>query len=76
MMLRALGFFAGGKKTITVLLFTFIIFTICPPLYTLADNINLLLIVRAIQGFDYAFIGTASLILAGLAIPRIERDRV
>ena len=74
-MLRALGFFAGGKKTITVLLFTFIIFSICPTLYTLANNINLLSIVRAVQDFAYAFIGTASLILAGLAIPRIERDR-
>jgi len=71
----SLGVFAGGKKTITFLLFAFVIFSICPALYPLTDSILLLVVLRATQGFAYAFIGTASLILAALAISSVERDR-
>ena len=39
------------------------------------DSILLLVVLRATQGFAYAFIGTASLILAALAISSVERDR-
>lgn len=70
-----LGLFAGGKKTITFLLVAFVIFSICPPLYSLTDNIILLIVLRSTQGFAYAFIGTASLILAALAISSLERDK-
>ena len=70
-----LGVFAGGKKTITFLLFAFVIFSICPMLYSITDNILLLVVLRATQGFAYAFIGTASLILAALAISSVERDK-
>lgn len=71
----SLGVFAGGKKTITFLLLAFVVFSICPALYPLADNIVLLIVLRATQGFAYAFIGTASLILAALAISSVERDK-
>jgi len=71
----SLGVFAGGKKTITFLLFAFAIFSICPALYPLTHNVIVLIVVRATQGFAYAFIGTASLILAALAIPSVERDK-
>jgi len=70
-----LGVFAGGKKTITFLLLAFVIFSICPMLYSITDNILLLVVLRATQGFAYAFIGTASLILAALAISSVERDK-
>jgi len=70
-----LGVFAGGKKTITFLLFAFVIFSICPALYPLTDSILILIVLRALQGFAYAFIGTASLILAALTISNVERDR-
>jgi len=70
-----LGVFAGGKKTITFLLFAFVIFSICPALYPLTDSILMLIVLRALQGFAYAFIGTASLILAALTISSVERDR-
>ena len=70
-----LGVFAGGKKTITFLLFAFVIFSICPALYPLTDSILILIVLRALQGFAYAFIGTASLILAALTISSVERDR-
>jgi len=71
----SLGLFAGGKKTITSLLFAFVIFSICPILYPLTDSILMLIVLRAVQGFAYAFIGTASLILAALTISSVERDR-
>ena len=71
----SLGVFAGGKKTITFLLLAFVIFSICPMLYSVTDSILLLVVLRTTQGFAYAFIGTASLILAALAISSVERDR-
>ncbi len=71
----SLGVFAGGKKTITFLLFAFVIFSICPALYPLTDSIVVLIVLRVAQGFAYAFIGTASLILATLAISSLERDK-
>ena len=71
----SLGVFAGGEKTITFLLLAFVIFSICPMLYSVTDNILLLVVLRATQGFAYAFIGTASLILAALAISSVERDK-
>jgi len=70
-----LGVFAGGKKTITSLLFAFVTFSICPALYPLTDSIIVLLVLRGVQGFAYALIGTASLILAALAISSVERDK-
>jgi MFS family permease len=69
------GLFAGGKKTITFLLFAFVIFSICPALYPITDSIAVLIVLRVAQGFAYAFIGTASLILAALAISTLERDK-
>jgi MFS family permease len=71
----SLGVFAGGKKTITFLLFAFVIFSICPALYPLTDSIVVLIVLRVAQGFAYAFIGTASLILATLAFSSLERDK-
>ena len=71
----SLGVFAGGKKTITFLLVAFAVFSICPALYPLTDSISMLIVLRAAQGFAYAFIGTASLILAALTISSIERDK-
>jgi len=71
----SLGVFAGGKKTITFLLLAFVIFSICPALYPLTDSVVMLIVLRATQGFAYAFIGTASLILAALAISSVERDK-
>lgn len=71
----SLGVFAGGKKTITFLLVAFAVFSICPALYPLTDSITMLIVLRAAQGFAYAFIGTASLILAALTISSIERDK-
>ena len=73
-----LGVFAGGKKTISFLLFAFVIYSICPALYPLAaltDSILMLIFLRALQGIAYAFIGTASLILAALTISSVDRDR-
>ena len=70
-----LGVFAGGKKTISFLLFAFVIYSICPALYPLTDSILMLIFLRALQGLAYAFIGTASLILAALTISSVERDR-
>ena len=70
-----LGMFAGGKKTITFLLLAFVIFSVCPALYPLTDSIIVLIVLRAAQGFAFAFIGTASLILAALAISSVERDK-
>jgi len=71
----SLGVFAGGKKTITFLLVAFAVFSICPALYPLTDSIAMLIVLRAAQGFAYAFIGTASLILAALTISSIKRDK-
>jgi len=70
-----LGVFAGGKKTITFLLFAFLIFSICPALYTLTYDVVVLIVLRVLQGFAYSFIGAASLILAALAISSRERDK-
>jgi len=70
-----LGVLAGGKKTITFLLLAFVIFSVCPALYPLTDSIIVLIFLRAVQGFAYAFIGTASLILAALTISSVERDK-
>ena len=70
-----LGVFAGGKKTISFLLFAFVIYSICPVLYPLTDSILMLIFLRALQGLAHAFIGTASLILAALTISSVERDR-
>ena len=71
----SLGVFAGGKKTITFLLLAFVILSVCPALYSLTGNIIVLIILRATHGFAYSFVGTASLILAALAISSVERDR-
>jgi MFS family permease len=71
----SLGVFAGGRKTITFLLFAFVIFSLCPALYPLTDSIVVLIVLRVAQGFAYAFIGTASLVLAALAISSLERDK-
>lgn len=70
-----LSVFAGGKKTITFLFFAFMIFAICPAFYPLTERVVILIVLRVVQGFAYAFIGTASLILAALAISSIERDK-
>jgi len=69
------GVFAGGKKTITLLFFAFVIFSICPALYPLTHSVVVLIAVRVVQGLAYAFIGTASLVLAALAISSLERDK-
>ena len=69
------GVFAGGKRTITFLFFAFVIFSICPALYPLTDSIVVLIVLRVAQGLAYAFIGTASLVLAALTISRLERDK-
>jgi MFS family permease len=71
----SLGVFAGGKKTITFLLIAFVILSICPALYSLAGDIFVLIVLRAVHGLAFAYIGTASLILAALAISSVERDR-
>ncbi len=71
----SLGVLTGGKKTTTFLLLTFVVFSVCPALYPLTDSIIMLIVLRATQGFAYAFIGTASLILAALAISSVERDK-
>ena len=71
----ALGVFAGGKKTITFLLLAFVILSICPALYSLTGNIIVLIVLRTAHGFAFALIGTASLILAALAISSVERDK-
>jgi len=70
-----LGVLAGGKKTITFLLLAFVIFSVCPTLYPLTDSVIVLIFLRVVQGFAYAFIGTASLILATLTISSVERDK-
>jgi DHA1 family multidrug resistance protein-like MFS transporter len=70
-----LGVFAGGKKTIVSLVLAFIIYSICPMLYPLTESATLLLVVRAAQGFAYSFIGTAALVLAGLTVSIVERDK-
>jgi DHA1 family multidrug resistance protein-like MFS transporter len=70
-----LGVFAGGKKTISFLVFAFAIFSICPALYPLTDSIVVLIVLRATQGFAFSFVGTASLILAALAISSVDRDK-
>ena len=70
-----LGFFAGGKRTISFLLISFIIFSVCPALYPLTRDVFVLTVIRTVQGFSYAFIGTASLILAALTISSLERDK-
>jgi len=70
-----LGIFAGGRKTITFLLFAFVIFSVCPALYPLTADVNALIALRAVQGLSFAFIGTASLILAAIAISSLERDK-
>jgi MFS family permease len=69
------GVFAGGKRTITFLFFAFVIFSICPALYPLTNSIVVLIVLRVAQGLAYAFIGTASLVLAALTISRLERDK-
>jgi len=69
------GVFAGGKRTITFLFFAFVIFSICPALYPLTNSIVVLIVLRVVQGLAYAFIGTASLVLAALTISRLERDK-
>jgi len=71
----ALGVFAGGKRTIACLVLAFVVYSICPMLYPLTGSAIMLLVVRATQGFAYAFIGTAALILAGLTISSAERDK-
>jgi MFS family permease len=71
----SLGVFAGGKKTITLTLFAFVILSICPALYSLTDSIVVLIVLRSAHGFAYSFVGTASLILAALAISSVERDK-
>jgi len=71
----SLGVFAGGKKTITLTLLAFVILSICPALYSLTDSIVVLIVLRSAHGFAYSFVGTASLILAALAISSVERDR-
>ncbi len=76
----SLSVYAGGKKTIAFLLFAFVIFSICPALYPLtarapAHSVTMLVVLRVAQGFSYAFIGTASLILATLTISSFKRDR-
>ncbi len=70
-----LGVFAGGKKTIASLFIAFIIYSICPMIYPLTTDAVVLLILRAVQGFAYAFIGTAALILTAITVSSIERDR-
>ena len=70
-----LGFFAGGKRTVSFLLVAFIIFSACPALYPFTKDSSVLVLIRAVQGFSFAFIGTASLILAALTIPSLERDK-
>jgi len=71
----SVGVLAGGKKTTTFLLLAFVVFSVCPALYPLTDSIIMLIVLRATQGFAYAFIGTASLVLAALAISSVERDK-
>ncbi len=71
----SLGVFAGGKRTITSLLLAFVILSVCPALYPSTNNILLLIVLRSMHGFAYALIGTASLILAALAISSVERDK-
>jgi len=71
----SLGVFAGGKKTITLMLLAFLILSVCPALYPLTESIILLIVLRVVHGFAFSFIGTASLILAALAISSVERDR-
>jgi MFS family permease len=71
----SLGIFAGGKKTIPFLLIAFVILSICPALYSLTGNIPVLIVLRVAHGLAFAFIGTASLILAALAISSVERDK-
>ena len=71
----SMGVFAGGKKTITLMLLAFVILSICPALYSLTDSIIVLIVLRSAHGFAYSFVGTGSLILAALAISSIERDR-
>ena len=70
-----LGILGGGKKIINLLFSAFLIFSVCPMLYPLVNQSLILLVVRAIQGFAYALIGTASIILAALSISRVERDQ-
>ena len=70
-----LGIIAGGKKTITFLVFAFALLSICPALYPFANSIAVLVVLRAVHGFAYSFIETASMILAALAIPSAERDK-
>jgi len=69
------GVFAGGRKTVTFLLLAFVIFSICPALYPITADVNLLIVLRSVQGISFAFIGTASLILAAIAISSLERDK-
>ncbi len=71
----SLGVLGGGKKTITLPLFAFVIISLCPALYPIAGNIMLLSVLRAVQGFASASVGTASLTLAALTIRSIERDK-
>jgi MFS family permease len=71
----SLGFFAGGKKTITFLLLAFVILSVCPALYSSTGNVIMLIVLRVAHGFAYSFVGTASLILAALAISSTDRDR-
>jgi len=71
----SLGIFAGGKKTITLMLLAFVILSICPALYSRTDSILMLIVLRSAHGFAYSFVGTASLILAALAISSVERDK-
>jgi len=70
-----LGILGGGKKIINLLFSAFLIFSVCPMLYPLVNQSLILLVVRTIHGFAYAFIGTASIILAALSISRVERDQ-
>lgn len=71
----SLAMLVSGKRTITFLLYAFIIFALCPVFYPLTDNIILLMMLRAVQGFAAAFIGTASLTLVGLTMPTFKRDK-
>lgn len=70
-----LGVLTGGKKTLNLMLLAFVVLSICPALYPLTNSITVLIILRGAQGLAYAFIGTASLILAALTIMSAERDK-
>ena len=69
-----LGAIAGGRLTLYAFLIGFVVYAVCPSVYTFLNFFPYLLVCRLVHGVAFTTVAAISQTFIALSVPTIERD--